>query len=163
MDEVSRRTPQRHRASVELARYDGVLNQELEGHDLESIFVGSFEDDGAGGSGPLDLEPAGSTDAPAVAGFEAGEAELRHWSAEVVAEGLGGREEWSVDDAADGMHTMVFGTGLTAAGAIEASHGLAATNVERLAEDVFAAILDWFDGGHRLYCKSGGPTAGFAD
>ena len=118
---------------MELAGYDGVLNQELEGYDLEGIFVGSFEDDGAGGSGPLDLKPTGSTDAPAVSGFEAGEAELRHWCAEVVAKGLGGRKEWSVDDAADGVYTMIVGTGLAAAGAIEASHGLAATNVERLA------------------------------
>jgi len=54
---------------VELAGDDGVLNQELEWHDLEGVFVGGFENDRAGSSGSLDLEPAGGTDAPAVAGF----------------------------------------------------------------------------------------------
>ena len=147
---------------MELAGDDGVLNQKLEGNNFESVFVGGFENDRAGSSGFLDLEPSGSTDAPAIAGFEAGEAELRHGSAEVVAEGLGGRKEWSVDDAADGVYTMIVGAGLAAASAVEAGHGLAAADVEGLAENVFAAIFDGFYGGHRFYCKSGGPTAGFA-
>jgi hypothetical protein len=150
-------------ALVELAGDHGVLDQELERYDLEGVFVGGFEDDGAGGSGLLDLQPAGGTDAPAVAGFEAGEAELRHGSAEVVTQGLGGGEEGGVDDAADGVDAVVFGACLAAARAVKARHGLTAADVERLAQDVFAAVLDGFYGGHRLYCKSGGPTAGFAD
>jgi hypothetical protein len=150
-------------ALVELAGDDGVLNQELERYDLEGVFVGGFEDDGAGGSYLLDLQPAGSTDAPAVAGFEAGKAELRHGSAEVVAQGLGGGEKGGVDNAADGVDAVVVGAGLAAAGAVEAGHGFATADVERLAEDVFAAVLDGFYGGHRLYCKSGGQTADFAD
>ena len=71
----------------------GVLDQKLEGDDFEGGFVGGFEDDGAGCSGLLDLEPAGSTDAPAVAGFEARETMLGHGCAEVVAEGFRGGEE----------------------------------------------------------------------
>jgi hypothetical protein len=133
---------------VELTRDDGVLDQELERNDLEGVFVGGFEDDRAGGSSSLDLEPAGGTDAPAVARLEAGEAELRHGGAEVVAEGLGGFEEWSVDDAADGVDAMVVGASLAAAGTVEAGHGLAAADVEGLAQDVFTAVFDRFNSRH---------------
>lgn len=63
---------------MKLVRYYGVLNQELEGHDLQGGLVGSFEDDRAGGPGLLDLEPAGGADAPAVTGLEAREAVLGH-------------------------------------------------------------------------------------
>ena len=138
-------------ALVELAGDDRVLDEELEWNDLERVFVGGFEDDGAGGSNPLDLEPSGRADAPAVAGFEAGKAKLRHGSAQIVAERLGGFEEGSVDDAADGVEAEVFGTGLAAAGAVEAGHRLAATDIKRLAEDVLATVLDWFDVGHAFY------------
>ena len=99
-------------------------------------------------------EPAGGADAPAVAGFEAGEAILRHGGAEVVAESFGGFEEGGVDDAADGVDAVVVGAGLAAAGAVEAGHGLAAADVEGLAEDVFAAVFDGFDGGHGLVSSS---------
>src|SRR5947209_5721902 len=60
------------RALVELGGDNGELDEELEGDDLEGVLMGGFEDDGAGCSGLLDLQPAGGTDAPAVAGFEAG-------------------------------------------------------------------------------------------
>jgi hypothetical protein len=133
---------------VKLVWDDGVLDQKFEGDDLEGIFVGGFEDDRAGGSGLLDLQPTGGTDAPAIAGLESGESELGHRSAEVVAQSLGGCKKGSVDDAADGVDAVVFGSRLATAGAVKAGHRFAATDVERLAEDVFAAVLDGFDGRH---------------
>ena len=136
--------------SVKLAGDDRVLDEKFEGDDFEGVLVGGFEDDGASCSGLLDLEPAGGTDAPAVAGFEAGKAELRHRSAEIVAEGFRGFEEGSVDDAADGVDAEVVGASLAAAGAVEAGHRLAATNVEGLAEDVLAAGFLGFGWGHGL-------------
>jgi len=148
---------------MELVGDDSVLDKKLEGDNLEGVLVSGFEDDGAGRSRLLDLQPASGTDAPAVAGFETGEAELRHGSAEIIAQGFGGGEEGDVDDAADGMDAMVFGASLAAAGAVKACHGLAAADVEGLAEDVLAAVLDGFDSGHRFYCKSGRPTADFGD
>ena len=57
-------------------------------------------------------------------------------------------EEGSVDDAADGVDAEVVGAGLAAAGAVEAGHRLTAADVERLAENVLAAVFDGFDGGH---------------
>jgi hypothetical protein len=135
---------------VELAGNYRKLDQQLKGDDLEGVLVGGFEDDGAGCSGLLDLEPAGGADAPAVAGFEAGKAVLRHGGGEIVAESLGCGEEGRVDDAADGVDAEVVGAGLATAGAVEAGHGLAAADVEWLAEDVFTACLDGLCGGHRL-------------
>jgi len=137
-------------ALVELRGDHSVLDEELERNDSEGVLVGRFEDDGARSTGLLDLEPASGTDAPAVSGFEAGETELRHGRAEIVAERLRGFEEGRVDDTADGVDTVVVGTGLAAAGAVEAGHGLAAAGVERLAEDVFATVSDGFGGGHAM-------------
>jgi hypothetical protein len=134
---------------VELVRNYCVLNQEFEGDDLEGCLVGSFEDDGARGSGLLDLEPAGGTYAPTVAGLESCEAVLRHGRAEVVAEGLGGGEEGRIDEAANGVDAEVVGAGLAAAGPVEAGHGFAAAGVERLAENIFSAGFDGFCLWHR--------------
>jgi hypothetical protein len=54
---------------VELAGDDGVLNEKFEGDDLQRVLMRGFEDDGARSAGLLDLEPARSTDAPAITGF----------------------------------------------------------------------------------------------
>ena len=99
------------RGLVELVGDDGVLDEELEGDDLQGGLVGGFEDDGAGGSGLLHLEPARGADTPAVAGLEAGKAILRHGGGEIVSKGLGGGEEGGVDDAADGVDALIFGSG----------------------------------------------------
>jgi len=134
---------------VELAGDDGVLDEEFKRNDFEGVLVSGFENNRAGGSGLLDLQPAGSTDAPAVTWFETGETKLGHRGTEVVSEGFGGFEKGRVDDAADGVDSIVFGASLATAGSVEAGHGLAAADVERLAEDVFAAVFDGFDVGHR--------------
>ena len=42
------------------------------------------------------------------------------------------------------MNTKVFGTGLAAAGTVEAGHGFASAGVEGLAENVFSAGFDGF-------------------
>ena len=135
---------------MELAGNNRVLDEEFKGNDLQGVLVSGFEDDWTSCSSLLDLEPASGTDAPAVSGFEAGETELRHGRAEIVAERLRGFEEGRVDDTADGVDTVVVGTGLAAAGAVEAGHGLAAAGVERLAEDVLATVSDGFGGGHAM-------------
>jgi hypothetical protein len=145
---------------VELTGYNGVLDKEFEGDNLEGIFVGGFEDDRASSAGLLNLEPARGTDTPAVSRLKAGEAKLRHRSAEIIAEGFGGFEEGSVDDAADGVDAVVVGAGFATAGTVEASHWLATTDVEGLTEDVFAAVLDGFYGGHQVPLFFQYPTCG---
>jgi hypothetical protein len=134
--------------SVELFRYYGELDEKFKGNDAESVLVSCFEDDRAGCSGPLDLEPAGGTDAPAVAGLEAGESVLRHGGGEIVAERFGGGEEWGVDDATDGVDTEIVGAGVAAAVAVEAGHRLAATGGQRLAEYVAGGVFDGLFDGH---------------
>src|SRR5258708_33488636 len=138
------------RALVKLTGDDGELDEELEGNDLEGVLVGGFEDDGAGCSGLLDLQPAGGADAPAVARLEAGEAELGHGRGEVVAEGLGGGEKRGVDDAANGVYAEIVAAGVAAAVAVEAGHGFTATGVEGLTEDVLAAGDLGVEGWHGL-------------
>jgi hypothetical protein len=96
----------------------------------------------------LNLKPAGGADTPAISRFETSEAELRHRGAEVVAEGFRGFEEWFVYDAADGVDSVIVGAGLAAAGAVEAGHRLAATDVEGLAKDVLTTVFYGLDGGH---------------
>jgi hypothetical protein len=134
---------------VELSGDDGVLDKEFKRDDLEGVLVGGFKDDRAGGSSLLDLQPTRGADAPAVTGFETGKAKLGHGSAEVVPESFGGFQERLVDDAADGVDAKVFGAGFAAAGAIETGHGLAAADVERLAQNVFTAVFDGFNGWHQ--------------
>src|SRR5437763_13509589 len=111
-------------ALVKLVGDDRVLDQKLERNDLESILMRGLENDRAGGAGLLHLEPAGGTDAPAVAGFQAREAELGHGGAEIISERLRGREERRVDNAADSVDAVVFNAGLTAARAVKTCHGL---------------------------------------
>ena len=133
---------------MKLAGYDSVLDKQLEGNDLEGVLVGRFEDDGACGASLLNLKPAGGADTPTISGFEASEAELRHRRAEVVAEGFRGFEEWLVYDATDGVNSVIVGAGLAAAGAVEACHGLAATDIKGLAKDILTTVFDGLDGGH---------------
>jgi hypothetical protein len=138
---------------VELAWDHCVLNEKLEGNDFEGVLVGGFEDDRAARASLLDLKPTRSTDAPAVAGLEAGEFILRHGGGEVVAKSLGGCEEGSVNDATNGVHARVVGTCFAATGAVEAGRRvfrLATAGVEGLAEDVFAAGFAGFYCGHFL-------------
>jgi len=124
------------------------LTKDLEGDDLEGGLVGGFEDDGAGCSGLLDLEPASGADAPAVAGAEAGESILRHWCGEIVAELPGDAEEVFGDDTADSVDAEVVRAGITAAVAIEAGDGIAAAELEWLAEHVAGGGFDGFGGCH---------------
>jgi len=53
-------------------------------------------------------------------------------------------EEGVVYDTADGVNSAVIRAGLTAAGAVETGHWVAAADGKRLAQDVCAAVF-WFD------------------
>ncbi len=118
---------------MELVGDDGMLNQEIEGNDLEGVLVGGFQDDGAGCPRLLDLEPTSGADTPPVARLEAGEPVLGVWSGKVVSEGLGGLEEGFVDDAAYRVDPEVVLAGLAAAGAVKTGHGFASADLKGLA------------------------------
>lgn len=141
--------------SVELVWNDGVLDEDLEGDDLEGFLVRGFEHDSAGSAGLLHLEPARRADAPAVAGLEALEAELGPGCREIVAERFRRFEKGSIDDAADGVDAEVVRAGIATTITVEPGRrirGPAATGGQRLAEDVAARRFDGFGGGHFSSC-----------
>ena len=79
-------------------------------------------------------------EAPAVAGGEALEAELRARGGEVVAAARGEGEEVGGDADADGVAAAVGGAGVAAAVAEEAGHRVVGAGLQRLAEDVEAGV-----------------------
>ena len=102
--------------------------------------VGAGEDDLGGGAGFPGFLPALGAEAPAVAGVEAGEAELGARGGEVVAAGAGEGEEVVGDADADGVAAAVGGAGVAAAVAEEAGHRVEGAGLQRLAEDVEAGV-----------------------
>jgi hypothetical protein len=68
--------------------------------------------------------PARRTQAPAVAGPQAGKAKLWHRRRKIIATGFGKLEELSSHDSADGMTADVFSTRVAAAVSEEPRHGL---------------------------------------
>ena len=138
-------------------RDDRVLDEDLKWDNGQRGLVGGFEHDGAAGAGLLNLEPASSTDTPAIAGLKPCKTELRHGCREVVAERLRYPEKLLVDDAADGVDAKILRPRLAAARAVEAGHGLTAADFERLAENVSPASFDWFLNGFGAgHCKLSG-------
>jgi len=133
---------------VELRGNDRVLNQEIEGNNLQSVLVRRLQNYRTGGSSLLHLQPASSAHAPAVARFKAGKAVLRMRCRKIVAERLGRRKKCRVYDAADRVDAEIFRTRFAASGAIEPGHRVAAAGREWLAEDVLAAIWSGIGGGH---------------
>lgn len=121
-------------------RNDGVLKEEFKRDDFQGALVGGFEHDRASGTGLLHLEPACGADAPAVAGAEAGEAEMGHRCGEVIAQACGGLKELGGDDAADRMQAEIFGGGVAARVAEEAGDWVGAADLEGLAEYVFLRV-----------------------
>src|SRR5665213_3608711 len=110
---------------VELVWNDGVLDQQFEWDNFKSVLMRRFEDDGAGRSRLLHLEPASSADAPAIPRLEAAEAILRHRRRKIVAQRFAGSQKAFVYDAADGVYSKIGRAGVAAAVAEEAGHGAA--------------------------------------
>jgi len=127
----------RDRGSVQGLGDDGELEQNLKGDDVEGGLVGGLQDDGAAGSGAMHVQPACRADTPAVAGAQAGKAELRHGRGEVITQARGDLEELRRHDAADRVHAEVVNAGVAAAVAIEARERVRAAGLQWLAEDVF--------------------------
>src|SRR6185312_4145198 len=117
-----------------------------------------FENDRAGCSRLLHLKPARSADTPAISGFEAHEAKLRHRRRKVIAQSFAGSEKILIDDTADGVDAEVGGAGIAASIAEEAGHGIASTDRERLAKDIFSKRFGWFSFEHGFLRDFRGPT-----
>jgi hypothetical protein len=117
---------------------EGVGFEVFEVDPFEGGFVGGGEGHGGSAAGIEGFFPTGDAEAPAVAGFEAGEVPLGSWSGEVVAAEEGEVQELLGGFDADGVLTDVSGTGAAVAIAVEPGHGFAAAAGEWFEEDVGA-------------------------
>src|SRR5439155_7204290 len=80
--------------------------------------------------------PARGAQAPTIAGLETGKAGCRDRARQIVAGGVRKGEELRIDPGAYGMDAEILGTGLAAAGAIEAGQWVRAALGERFAEHI---------------------------
>src|SRR5690606_26772296 len=115
---------------------DGVLEQGETVDHLQGPLVRRGEHDGCRRPGPVGLQPAGGHDAPAHAGLEAGEGELRARGDEVVAEPPLVVEELGGDDDAHAVTAGVAGARHAAARPVVPGHRVRPALLERSAQDV---------------------------
>lgn len=107
---------------------------------FEGGFVSGGEGDGRGAAGIEGFFPASDAEAPAIAGFEAGEIPLGRGGGEIVAAEVGEIEELFGGFNADGVEADVTGAGAAVAIAVEAGHGFAAAAGEWFEKDVGAHV-----------------------
>ena len=103
---------------------------------VEGAFVSSPQDHAGRAARLQRFAPAGRTQAPAVAGPQAGKAELGHRRRKIVAAGFGKLEKRVGHDHADRVAADVFSTGIAAAVTKEPCLGLHRADVEPVAEDI---------------------------
>ena len=80
--------------------------------------------------------PTGNAQTPTIAVLETAKSELWHRSGEIVARRLAESEEIVRQHYADEVETVVVGTGVAAAVAIESRHGIGATEFEVVSKNV---------------------------
>jgi hypothetical protein len=117
------------------------LEQRFERERFEHVFVGRFEADGGADSGVEGAFKRAHADAPAIAGFEAGETELGARSDEVIADGGLVEQELFIHQDAYGVFAEIVRPGVAFAVAIEACDGICATGLEDAAEYIFNHYL----------------------
>jgi hypothetical protein len=117
------------------------LEQRFERERFEHVFVGRFEANGGADSGVEGAFEGAHADAPAVAGFEAGEAEFRARGDEIVAYGGLVEQELLIHQDAHGVLAEIVWPGVAFAVAIEACDRICATGLEDAAEYIFNHYL----------------------
>lgn len=100
--------------------------------------MGGGEGDGRSAAGIEGFFPAGDAEAPAIAGFEAGEIPLGSGGGEIIAAEIGEVQELLGGLNADGVQADVSGAGAAIAIAVEPGHGFAAAAGEWFEKDVGA-------------------------
>ena len=104
--------------------------------EFEGGFVGGFQDDLGGAAGVEGFLPAGGAEAPAVSGFQAGEAVFRLGRGEVVAAAFGEFEETVGHPGTDDMDAGIALAGAAAAIAEPAGEGFDRAGLEGRSEHV---------------------------
>ncbi len=103
---------------------------------VEGAFVSSPQDHAGRIARLQRFAPAGRTQAPAVAGPQAGKAELGHRCRKIIAAGFGKLEKRVSHDGADRVAADIFSAGVAAAVTKEARLGAHRTDVKPFAEDI---------------------------
>src|SRR5213082_2743472 len=125
------------RASIAIStQVDRVFLQQIERHDLQRRLMRAHKLHLGRLAGVKGLLPARRAQAPAIAGLEAREADLRHRGREIVAGRLRENEELGIDMRADRVHAKIVGAGVAAAGAVKPGHRVRAAFCEWLAQHV---------------------------
>ena len=121
---------------VKYLRNHGILQEKLERHDLQCRLMGRLKNHRACSSRALNLQPPRCAYAPAVTWLEPRKTELRHRRGKVVPQLSRNPQKLFGNDAAQSVHSEVFGTGLTASIAEEAGHRLGTACLQRLAQNI---------------------------
>ena len=133
--------------------------------DVEGRLVRGRQDHRRGMARPGGLEPAESTEAPAISHDEPREAPLRLRGDEIIADRHREGEEVGGHHGADGVGPRIGGHRSAAAVAEEAGERRVGAGHERLAEDVaigraFGGSRRAVEGDHRMGVAKGGSGAG---
>ena len=103
---------------------------------VEGAFVSSAQDHAKRAARLQCFAPAGRTQAPAVAGPQAGKAELGHRRRKIIAAGFGKLEKLGSHNGADRVAADVFSIGVAATMTKEPRLGINRADVEPIAEDI---------------------------
>lgn len=76
------------------------------------------------------MEPIGGGYTPAIAWYETGESVLRHWGAQIVADGKLMLKEIGGDHRTNSVAPTIFGTGCATSVAVEARDGVVTTRLQ---------------------------------
>lgn len=113
-----------------------VSAQVFEGDKLQRMKVGGLKHDGWGFLHLQSLSPTTDTEAPMVAGLQAGEVKLGHGCGEVIAACSAEGEELFRHHGTDGVQTFVIRPGAAVAVAVEAGDGGVAAPLQGSSEDI---------------------------
>ena len=122
---------------------EGVRLQIFQRDKLERVKMRGFEDDLRSHARIERLDPASDAEAPAVARRQSRKIVMRHGRGEVIALRAAEGEKFGGRHDADGVQSLVVGTGAAIAVAVKAGHGRGAAALQRLAKNI---------AGHKIFC-----------
>lgn len=123
-----------------LSRCPSVLAQFVQAHVSQGFHVCADQNHRGRHAGLQGFHPTVGAQAPAIAGFQASEAVFGTRGGEVVAAGLGKRQEVGRDAGADDMGAVVVDAGVAATIAEKSGQGVKRAGHQVLGQDVFVGF-----------------------
>ncbi len=115
--------------------------EEFQRHDVECGLMGGLKNDLRGLSGFGRFEPAAGAEAPAVAGIKSGKMELGRGRWEVVAAGLGEREELGGHDRANRVGAVILFARVAMTVAEKSRRRIKPAWLQRFAKNIARAVV----------------------